>query len=256
MTNREIISAVEAVCPPECQESWDNSGWQVGDPDGDCTGVLLCVDVTEAILDEACRRGCNLVVAHHPLLFRATRQLLGRNRVERCVAKAFREGISVYSAHTSCDCAVRGVSAVMADMLKLTDVTPLTPDGLGVVGQLPLPTQWQVFLDIVKYTFGVETLRHSRPLQSCMFISRVALCGGAGGDLLADAADAGAQVLVTADCKHNLFLDDTDRIMLVDAGHFETEQCTKDIFYRAITEKFPNFAVWKSNDEVNPVQYY
>ncbi len=256
MTNREIIEAVETVCPPECQESWDNSGWQVGEPSAECTGVLLCVDVTETILDEAAAKGCNLVVAHHPLLFRATRQITGRNRVERCVAKAFKNGMTVYSAHTSCDCAAQGVSAVMAERLGLSDVRPITATGLGAVGNLPSRLPWTAFLDKVKDAFGVGMLRHSVPPAANYCVGRVALCGGSGGDLLPEAADAGADILVTADCKHNLFLDDTDRIMLVDAGHFETEQCTKDIFYRAITEKFPNFAVWKSKDEVNPVEYY
>ncbi len=256
MTNRDIITAIEAVCPPECQESWDNSGWQVGSPGADCTGALLCVDVTEAILDEAVAKGCNLVIAHHPLLFRATRQLTGRNRVERCVAKAFERGISVYSAHTSCDCAVKGVSIEMAGRLGLQDVEPLMPDGLGAIGNLAEPKPWKDFLNRVKSTFGVAALRHSIPPAADYVISRVALCGGAGGDLLPDAADKGADVLVTADCKLNFFLDDTDRIMLVDAGHFETEQCTKDIFYRAVTEKFPNFAVWKSNVERNPVEFF
>jgi len=256
MTNSDIIDIIETVCPPECQESWDNSGWQVGLPDALCTGVLLCVDVTEAILDEAKAKGCNLVISHHPLLFRATRQLIGRNRVERCVARAFADGITVYSAHTSCDCARQGVSIEMAGRLGLDNVEPLTDTGLGAVGDLKREMPWQDFLVNVKAAFGVKVLRYSAAPSADFMVKRVALCGGAGGDLLPEAKAMGAEILVTSDCKHNLFLDDTDTVMLVDAGHFETEQCTKDIFYRAITEKFPNFAVWKSNVERNPVEFF
>lgn len=259
MTNAEIISAIEAACPPEGQESWDNSGWQCGTPAAVCTGALLCVDVTEAILDEAVRRGCNLVIAHHPLLFRATRQVVeGDDRVGSCLVKALASGISVYSAHTSCDCAPDGVSFEMGRMLGLEDVRVLDDaSGLGVTGTLPAPMPWRAFLDRAKDVFGTPALRFSAPPADDFEVRCVALCGGAGADLLPAAYDKGAQILVTADCKFNTFHDvGRRRIMLVDAGHYETEACTKEIFYRAITEKFPNFAVCKSSDEANPVKYY
>ncbi|MDE7141763.1 MAG: Nif3-like dinuclear metal center hexameric protein, partial [Muribaculaceae bacterium] len=103
--------------------------------------------------------------------------------------------------------------------------------------------------------FGCAALRMSRPCDAIPAVSRVALCGGAGGDLVGEAIAAGAQAFVTADCKHNLFLDRRGEILLLDAGHFETEQCTKELFHRIISEKFPNFAVWKSEAEENPVLY-
>ena len=259
MTHSDIIAAMETVCPLDAQESWDNSGWQCGNPQATCTGALLCVDVTEAILDEAATRGCNLVIAHHPLLFRATRQVLeGDDRVGSCLVKALASGITVYSAHTSCDCARRGVSFEMGRMLGLDDLRPLDDtSGLGAIGTLPAPMPWERFLHTVAERFGVPVLRHSAAPAPGFEVATVALCGGAGADLLPLAYDKGAQVLVTADCKFNTFLDVGRRaIMLVDAGHYETELCTKEIFYRAITEKFPNFAVCNSSVEENPVKYY
>lgn len=254
MIHDDIIAVIEEICPLAGQESWDNSGWQVGDPSDVTTGVVLCVDVTEEIIAEAVARGANLVIAHHPLLFRGAKRLTGRDRVERCVAAAFRSGVSVYSAHTSCDSAREGVSVEMASMLGLEYVAPLEESGLGAVGHLPGPMPWRDFVTRVKMTFGTEVVRVSRPATENLTVRRVALCGGSGGDFAARASGV-ADVLVTADCKHNYFLDNTGDILLVDAGHFETEQCTKQIFYRAITEKFPNFAVWKSAAEKNPVLY-
>ena len=81
MTNREITDVIETVAPLSLQESWDNSGWQTGDPDAECSGVLLCVDVTPEIIDEAVDRGCNLIISHHPLIFKGVKQIIGRNRV-------------------------------------------------------------------------------------------------------------------------------------------------------------------------------
>lgn len=252
-TNRQIIEAIEGYAPLSLQESWDNSGWQAGDPDAECRGALLCVDLTPEILAEAADKGCDLVISHHPLIFRGIKSLVGHDRVTECLKEAVRRGISVYSSHTATDCAPAGVSAEMARMLGLTGASPLDPSGLGSVGDLPGPMAQADFIALVKRTFGCETVRASRtPARP---VSRVALCGGAGGDFLGAAIEAGAQAYVTADCKHNLFLDRRDEILLLDAGHFETEQCTKALFHRVISEKFPNFAVWKSEAEENPVRY-
>lgn len=259
MTARDIVEAVEGACPLDAQQAWDNSGWQVGAPSAPCSGALLCVDVTEQVIDEAVERGCNLVISHHPLLFRATRSIIvGDDRVDRCVARAFEKGVSIYSAHTSCDCSPAGVSFEMGRMLGLGDMRVLDTDsGLGVIGCFDCPLPWREVLDRVKEVFDVPMLRCSAPPTESHTVRCIALCGGAGADLLPLSYEKGASMLVTADCKFNTFLDVGSRAtMLVDAGHFETEQCTKEIFYRAIKEKFPNFAVYKSAWERNPVRYY
>ena len=257
VTNRQIVEAIEEFAPLSLQESWDNSGWQVGDPGAQCRGVLLCVDLTPAVIEEAAARGCDLVITHHPLIFRGVKSLVGRDRVTECLTGAVRRGITVYSSHTSADCAPAGVSAEMARILGLTDVATLDGNsGLGAVGDLPSPMPWDAFARKVKETFGCASLRLSRPADPSWAITRVALCGGAGGDLIDRAIETGAQAYVTADCKHNLFLDRREEILLLDAGHFETERCTKALFHRVISEKFPNFAVWESEAEENPVLYF
>lgn len=253
MTNRDITDVIEAVSPLALQESWDNSGWQVGAPDAECRGVLLCVDVTPEILHEAEKLGCNLIISHHPLIFKGLKQITGRNRVERCVALAFEKGIAVYSSHTATDCAPAGVSWEMAKMLGLTGTELLDASGLGVIGNLPMALPWREFVAKVKSVFGAEAVRCSRVPFDDYNVCRVGLCGGSAAEFMPEALARGAQAYVTADCKLNQFLDYADDILLVDSGHFETEQCTKEIFYRAICEKFPNFAVWKSDVERNPV---
>lgn len=255
MTHREITNALEEHFPLSLQESWDNSGWQLGNPDAECTGVLICVDLTPAVLKEAVNRGCNLVVSHHPLIFKGLKQITGRNRVERMVAEAFRHGISVYSSHTATDCAPAGVSFEMARRLGMSYVEPLDESGLGVIGDLPDTLPLRKFVELVKETFGCECARCSRVPFEDWEVRRVGLCGGSAAEFLPLALSRGAQAYVTADCKLNQFIDYADDILLVDAGHFETEQCTKDLFLRVISEKFPNFAVWKSTVELNPVEY-
>lgn len=256
----DIAAAIEEYAPLTLQESYDNTGFQVGDPGAEAIGALLCVDVTEEIVAEAKRRRCNLIISHHPLLFRGVKQVTGRDRPERVLARAILEGITIYSSHTAMDSASAGVSKRMAEKLGLTGVTTLVPTsagadtGLGVVGNLPHRIDVDTFARKVKQAFGTEVLRMSRPRPG-LEVSRVALCGGAAAEFVPEAIAAGAQAYVTADCKLNQFLDHASDILLVDAGHFETEQCTKEIFYDILTDKFPNFAVCYSDTEKNPIIY-
>ncbi len=260
MKIKEIIAAIEAYAPPSLQEGYDNTGYQTGNPEEEATGALLCVDVTEDTVREALEKGCNLIISHHPLLFRGVKCVIGRDRPERVLAEAIRRGITIYSSHTAMDSANGGVSWRMAASLGLVGVEVLVPSragadtGLGVVGDLPEAMPIADFLPLVKEAFGCEVLRVSR-FSELQTVRRVALCGGAAGEFLPEAIASGAQVYVTADCKLNQFLDHAGDIVLVDAGHFETEECTKRIFFDVITEKFPNFAVCYSETEKNPIIY-
>jgi len=257
----EVVSAIEAYAPPALQEEYDNTGYQVGTPSAEATGALLCVDVTEDIVAEAKARGINLIISHHPLLFRGVKQVMWRNRPERVLAQAIRDGLTIYSSHTAMDSAPGGVSWRMAAKLGLRDVCTLVPSGggsdagLGVVGDLPCSVCAHDFAEMVKRAFGCTVLRTSRLAALDAQISRAALCGGAAAEFVPEAVAAGAQVYVTADCKLNQFLDHASDIWLVDAGHFETEECTKEIFFDILTKKFPNFAVCYSDTEKNPIIY-
>jgi len=259
--HQDIIDIIEQAAPRCRQESYDNTGWQCGDPAAPCTGVMLCVDVTQPVIDEARARGCNLIITHHPLLFRATRTILPGDRVNDCLISAIRGGIAIYSCHTAIDNTPDyGVSFAMARALGLTAVTTLTPgpvdgSGCGAVGNLRAPLTARQLVELVKRTFGSPVARCSHVPDTYETISRVALCGGAGADFIPDAIRAGAQAYITSDSKHNQFIDLTDRIFLIDIGHFESEECTKQIFYDIISKKMPTFALYKSTAEINPINY-
>lgn len=129
-TLNDIIAPIEAAAPRAWQESWDNAGWQVcpADPKAtECTGTLLTLDVTEAVVGEAAREGFNLIVSHHPLLFKGLKRVTGSTPQERIVAEAIRHGIAVYSAHTNMDSAPGGVNFRLAEMLGLTNIGVLIP---------------------------------------------------------------------------------------------------------------------------------
>ena len=124
---KEIASALEMFAPLPLQESYDNAGLQVGLHEAEVEGALLCLDVTEEVIDEAVASKCNLIISHHPLLFRPLKKITGANYVERCILKAISNNIAIYSAHTNLDNAAGGVNFKIAEKLRLKNVKILSP---------------------------------------------------------------------------------------------------------------------------------
>lgn len=355
-----IISAIEDYAPLSLQEKWDNSGLQVALPaeaGGECTGALLCLDATPEIIAEAVRRDCNLVVSHHPLIFKGLKSIAGRSVAERTVAAAIRAGVAVYSSHTSLDSTEGGISYEMARRLgavprrvlssvsvptslmsvtcprhiaeevrlvlldsetghcdyfdlfaeqvngadsdefpeNLFSHTPLcrvearvktssiaalkaalrdipggsqikidtvTLDndnlavGLGLLADFDEPIGGAELSERIRKSFGCTAIRASLGFDPKLKVRRIALCGGSGGEFIGAAALAGAQAYISADIRYHDFADNASNPMAIfDIGHFESEVCAKDIFYRIIKNKFPNFAVYLSEEEKLPIQY-
>ncbi len=255
----EVISALERFAPLPLQDGYDNAGLQVGLTDAEVTGALLCLDVTEDVLDEAHRLGFNLVVSHHPLLFHGLKQISGRNHVERCVMKAIGLGIAVCSMHTNMDNASGGVSFKMAERLGLEDITFLhrTSDeaGAGVTGTFPDDGMTDAdFLQRLKDVFRAGCVLHTQMADGHR-VRRVALCGGAGSFLIPEAVASGADAFVTGEMKYHEFLDHDGDIMLAAIGHYESEQYTTEIFERIIRDGFPELPVRITEVMTNPVRY-
>ncbi len=127
MKLQEITDCLEAYAPLALQESYDNAGLICGSKDMDITAALICLDSTEAVIDEAIERGCNLVIAHHPIVFSGLKKFNGKNYVERVIIKAIRNNIAIYAAHTNLDNVHNGVNAKIAEKLGLINCTVLAP---------------------------------------------------------------------------------------------------------------------------------
>lgn len=254
---KEIAKVIEDFAPLSLQESYDNAGLQVGDPEANVSAVLLCLDVTEDILREAIERECNLIVSHHPLIFHGLKCLTGADPTQRIVAEAIRRGIAIYSAHTNLDAAAEGVSAEIAHALRLTNLRPLCPaapgadTGLGIVGDIEAVPKLE-FLRRLKDEFGVRALRYSAQSPQIV-LHRVAICGGAGASFIKDAVKAGADVYVSGDFKYHDFTTYGSRILLADIGHYESELCAMKIFSKVIREALPETVVLFAEREESPI---
>lgn len=256
---KDIAKAIEDFAPKDLQESFDNTGLQIGNPEMNVSAVLLCLDVTEDIMTEAKRRQCNLIVSHHPLLFTGLKQITGSDPTQRIVAEALRNDIAIYASHTNLDSAFEGVSYELAHMLGLASVTPLSPNqdrpetGLGVIGK-SAPTPTLEFLRKVKDTFNIPHLRYSA-VSPQLVVRRVAICGGSGSSLIREAIRNGADILLTGDLKYHDFTSYGHSMVLADIGHYESELCTKRIFSRIIRQAFPESVVYFAESESNPIAY-
>jgi len=364
MTIKEIIQELENFAPLSLQEDYDNSGLLIGSNDWEASGALVSLDCTEAVIEEAIKHKCNLVIAHHPLIFSGIRKLSGDSYVERAIVKALKNDIAIYACHTNIDNIHLGVNYKIAQKLGLKNVEILLPKhgiikklvtfvptnhhqkvldalfeagagqignydncsfnldgegtfrgnahstpfvgkpneltlekevrietifeshlqtkiiksllaahpyeevaydiysldnkhnlrGSGMIGLLEIENTENDFLSFVKKTFKVPFIKHTQ--KRAKSIKKVAVCGGSGRFLLKSAISAQADVFITSDFKYHEYFDADGKILLIDVGHYESEQFTPEIFYEIIKKKFSTFAIHLSEINTNPVNYF
>ncbi len=358
-----ITSYLEEIAPLSLQESYDNSGLIIGWPEMEIHGILISLDVTTDIVQEAIDLGCNLIIAHHPLIFKGLKKLIGKTDVEKSVIMAVKNDVAIYAIHTNLDNVYEGVNHQLANKLGLInlkilsnkshmlrkivtfvpvshaenvrlalfsagagnignydqcsfnvegtgtfrgdentqpfvgtqekthheneirietivpsflvnktiqalleahpyeevayDVYPLENTynkiGAGMIGELPLAIPANEFLMNVKQSLGCQYIKHNKLVTRP--VKRVAICGGSGSFLIGDAFRAKADVFITGDIKYHEFYEHLNEMTIADAGHFETEQSTKELLEGFLTKKFPNFALRISKKNVNPVSF-
>ncbi len=359
---KDFEQCIQNVAPQAYQESYDNTGWMVQLKES-FNKALLTLDCTEAVVEEARQQGCDLIVAHHPLLFKGLKRLTTTHYVERSIISAVQHGISIYACHTNIDNVLhQGVNQEIARRLELEDCRILRPmrgvlyklvvfvpqahvevvekamfeagaghmgaydscsfrsegqgffralkganpfvgetgerhkeaelrtevlvekhlsrvviqaakdahpyeemaydlyplqnthaeRGSGLVGRLKEPMELPDFLHWVKQKLELKVLKYTDPVKAR--IEKVALCGGSGSFLLPDAMQH-ADAFITGDLTYHQFFEALENILLIDAGHFETEQFTPYVFKQVLSEKFPNFAALISQVQTNPVNY-
>jgi dinuclear metal center YbgI/SA1388 family protein len=272
----EIVSAFEAVAPLALQESYDNSGLIVGEMGAQVSKALLCLDSTEAVVDEAIANGCDLIIAHHPIVFGGLKRFTGGDYVQRALIKAIRNNIAIYACHTNLDNVLRGgVNERIAQQLgfeaervlkpigadlgsffgigRLDDSEVFRTAGAGVLCNLQKPMNVLDFLQHVKAKMGVEVVKYTK--CDVEMVSKVAICGGAGSFLIGDALRAGADAFITSDVKYHEFFDAEGKMLLCDIGHYESEKYTIDLFSNILSAKFPKFATIFAGTITNPIDY-
>ncbi len=256
-----MLCALEQFAPLPLQESWDNAGLQVGLTEAEVSGALLCLDVNEAIVEEAIQKGCNLIVSHHPLLFHGLKQISDADYVQRTVVKALKHDVVVVSMHTNMDNAQGGVNWKIAERLRLKECRFFASkqvDGIdagsGVIGDLPDAMAARAFVELVKKQFSVQCAQCNELLQRP--VRKVAICGGAGDFLLPDAVREGADAFITGEMHYHQYFGYEQRIQICVIGHYQSEQYTAEIFRDIIQRTCPGFRTEIAQMNTNPIFYY
>ena len=242
-----IMNALERIAPRRLAEDWDNPGLLVGSFAQRVERILIALDVDDAVTQEAIDRRADMIVAHHPAIFRGMKQLRPDLPLGKRLATLLTHGIAVAAAHTNLDVARGGVNDVLAERLGLEKLSSFVitaqedgvTESLGRIGTLPAPASIEDFARMVKARLGISHVRlaaaAARPVR------RVAVCGGAGADFIDDAVRRGADVYVTGDVKYH----DAQRAVeqglhIIDAGHYGTESPVLPVLAAALrTELAP-----------------
>ena len=263
ITVKDLMEYLESIAPFDLQEGYDNSGHLVGDPDMEVRGVLCSLDCTEDIVAEAVQRDCNVVVAHHPIIFSGMKRLTGNTYIERTVISAIKNEIALIAIHTNLDNVLtNGVNEKIASRLGLEDVNILVPKkslhtdyetGSGITGYLREPMEALDFLHVLKKNMKASMIKYTPLVKK--HVHKIAVCGGSGRFLLDAAIASSADVFISADFKYHDYFDANGQIIIADIGHYESEQFTIELLYGLINENFSNFAAHYSNHNTNPVKY-
>ena len=266
----QVVDALEHYAPLPLQEGYDNAGLQVGLTEAvEVSGALLCLDVTEAVVDEAIRKGCNLIVSHHPLIFRKLARISDENYVQRTVRKAIKNDTTIVSMHTNMDAAKGGVNFKIAEKLGLRNLRFFGGEkeidgvkgGEGVIGEITDETDTlhadgiaaDDLVLMLRERFQAECVQCNQLLRRP--IRKVALCGGAGSFLLDAAIAAGADAFITGEMHYHEFFGHEQEIQICVIGHYQSEQFTSEIFRSIITEKCPGVKCEISEINTNPIIY-
>jgi len=358
----KIIECLEKWAPPSLQEEYDNSGLLIGNSENEIKGILVTLDCTESVINEAIKKKCNLIISHHPLIFKPIKKINGSNYVERSIIKAIRNSISIYSIHTNLDNIISGVNNKIADKIGLKNIEILDkknnvlskiefyipknykenvlkklfkigagkignydscsfqaeglgtfkPDdnaspfigknnkfqksnevkvelifeshlekelinclknshpydevafyvtrinnkskmiGSGILGSLKIDTS--NLLKKLKNIFKTKVIKHT--VLNKNKVSKIAICGGSGSFLINKALKNNADAFITSDLKYHDFFEGGSKMLIVDIGHYESEQFTKELIFEYLSKKLVNIAIHLSKINSNPIRYY
>ncbi len=256
---REISQFLREFAPSELAEDWDNVGLLIGDPADEISSVLTCLTLTPNVAEEAIAAKCQLIVSHHPVLFRPVQRMTAETSEGRMLLSLIRAGISVYSPHTSYDSAADGINAQLAKRFDLRDVQPLRPSatsslGSGRWGCLPSTTSLGELVERVKPALRVSTLQYvgsaDRP------VTKLGIACGAAAEFLRDAAQLGCEALLTGEARfHSCLEAEATNIALILPGHYATERPAMERLAEVLRMRFAGLSVRPSDSEYDPVKF-
>ncbi len=249
MTVKDIYNKLSALVPESEREEWDNDGLMcASDTSREVLRALVTLDVTESVVDYAISNGFDLILSHHPLIFRPLRSVTEDSHVARKVISLIENDIAVISLHTRLDKVAGGVNDTLAELLGIKNAVPFGDGGLGRIGELPLPMPLEDFACLVRGHLGADGVKLA---DAYLPVSRVAVVGGDGKDFVLDAIAAGADTYLSGRIGYNIMTEAGEMgINMIEAGHFFTEHPITSVLSSMLTEIDPKLYVEVLNSNV------
>lgn len=268
MTVADCIEWLSETAPPELAEEWDNVGLLLGERESDVRRVMTCLTLTSDVAREAVDEEADLIVTHHPVLFRPVQRLTGETAEGRLLLELIREEVSVYSPHTAFDSARAGINQQLAESLGLLDVVPLRPVAPGAAdvtstdvpvgggrrGSFDQPVPLDDVLRRCQSVLPAPVVQYvGNPAR---LVSSLAVACGAAGEFIPDALAAGCDALLTGEARFHACLEAREAgLVLILAGHFASERPGVERLAAMLGAAFPDLMVWASRVESDPVQW-
>ena len=250
----DIMNFIEQIAPCELAEKWDNVGLMVGNSEHRVEKVMLCLDITNASVAESLENKTDLIVTHHPVIFRGLNRLIEDEPKGSLLYALIRNGINVYTAHTNLDNAISGINSHLAKMLGLNDIV-IFGEGPGKAGILDSRMSLRDFIKHVKNVLDVPFVRLVG--KADQGVQRVAVFSGSFDDNLEAVIRSQADILVTGDIRYHTALDARESgLCIVDAGHFNTEKIVLPALAKALRGNFPEVEVYCFQKEEDPFKNY
>ncbi|EJO5347185.1 Nif3-like dinuclear metal center hexameric protein [Clostridium botulinum] len=239
---KNIENIIEEYAPLYLKESYDNVGLMVGNSKAMVNKILVALDCTLDVIEEAKHKGCNLIVTHHPLLFKKPSSITTDTLLGKKIIELIKNDINLYSSHTNLDSTENGFNQMVAEMLglqelKILDISNYNEKaGIGRIGYLKEGVTLDKLCEIVKATFNISILRYSG--EESLKIKKVAIINGSGQEYFSKAKDLGAECIITGDTTYHYVSDlMEEKIAVIDAGHFHTEWPALQCFYKFLKNK-------------------
>ncbi len=253
MKVRDLLNFVDTFAPWSLAEEWDNSGLQVGSYDAEVNRVGICLDAVPEAVIEASENACEVLLCHHPLIFRAIKKINVDLDLGKTIHEALKRNVNIIAAHTNWDKTDEGVNYTLAKLIGLVDSKPL--DDFGIIGKLPDALETEKFLAIVKDSWGLSRLDfYSEEMPKK--ISRVALCGGSGAEFWRAAQLHRADVYLTADMKYHELIDATNAgLSIALCEHGEMERASLSELAKKISESGLEVKILDIKALVRPLRF-
>ncbi len=255
----EIVEYLSRLAPLSLAEDWDNVGLLVGDREQPVLRVMTCLTLTDDVAREAIAGDVQMIVTHHPVLFRPVQRLTSDTPEGRLLLQIMGARIAVYSPHTGYDGALKGINQQLAEQLELTDIAPLRPleepsCGGGRCGMLPREMSLCELLDVVKARLDIAALQYAG--DDHRQIQKIGIACGSAAEFIPDAVQNGCQALVLGEARFHALLEaESAGLSLILAGHYATERPAVERLATMLGEAFTGLSCWASRQERDPLRW-